>query len=67
MFTVRGAVVRNRATSTGANIRLGRRGGFGRTPTPNPANAWNVNFNNGNTNANNHTNDNHVRLLRSGA
>jgi hypothetical protein len=35
--------------------------------TPNPANAWNVNFNNGNTNANNQSNNNHVRLVRSGA
>jgi len=37
------------------------------SPAPNPANAWNVNFNNGNTNANNQTNNNHVRLVRSGA
>lgn len=35
--------------------------------TPNPANAWIVNFNNGNTNANNLDNNNHVRLVRSGA
>jgi len=38
-----------------------------RAQTPNPANAWNVNFNNGNTNANNQSNNNHVRLVRSGA
>ena len=37
------------------------------SPLPNPANAWNVNFNNGNTIANNQTNNNYVRLVRSGS
>jgi hypothetical protein len=60
------------ASSTGVKFRPGRRAGgviSSRRPaqTPNPANAWNVNFNNGNTNANNQSNNNHVRLVRSGA
>ena len=29
-------------------------------------NAWNVNFNNGNANNNHRSNNNHVRLVRSG-
>ena len=60
------------ATSTGVKFRPGRRAECALTTahpaqTPNPANAWNVNFNNGNTNANNQSNNNHVRLVRSGA
>jgi len=37
------------------------------TYAPNPQNAWIANFNNGNVNANNRTNNNYLRVVRSGS